>query len=101
MPGSAFRGLPPIPTCTTRTWRARRLTPQASTPIAQTATTCVSGGIPVLPIPAHCAFDRVESARWRIPELRHGLRAGRVHVEPAHANAFERDRGHATGDSHS
>src|SRR5580658_5447522 len=100
IPGSAVRGLPPIPTRTTRTWRARRRTPQASTPMAHTATTCVSGGIPVLPIPAHCAFDRVEHARRRITELCRRLLARRVHVEPAHSNAFERDHGHPTGDPH-
>jgi len=66
--------------------------------MAQMAVTRVSGGITVVAIPAHGAFDCVGCARGTVPELGDRLRAGRVHLESAHAHPFERNRGHTAGD---
>src|ERR1700676_5710034 len=66
--------------------------------MAQMTWTRASGGIAVVAIPAHGAFDRVSGARGTVPELEGSLGTGRVHLEPPHAHALERNRGHAAGD---
>src|ERR1700722_15204001 len=86
-PGAAD---PPMPTCVTRIPRARRRTPHASTPMAQTAWTRSLGGIAVFAIPAHGALDGRSDARRAVAELTDGLGAARVHLEASHGHAFER-----------